>query len=222
MKFQITQIWKFENWKFKNLEVRKFENWKIWKFEGLKNYNSRCSEFLKFQNSKFWKFESSAIWKFSNLQVGKLGKCKSLDTRKFKSFKTRKFEKSKVESLKIDKYRSSKIWKLWNIKFRKFSSKHNYTFTSEIFHIHVYLTLQVTDIARNLNLTSCLDTLVENLSGGERKRLSIGVEIITKPSVLLLDEPTSGLDSTSSNQVYNTNSIICNFEKWSRKWYYFE
>ncbi|XP_060833124.1 ATP-binding cassette sub-family G member 4-like isoform X3 [Bombus pascuorum] len=61
--------------------------------------------------------------------------------------------------------------------------------------------LIVTEIAENLNLTSCLDTLVENLSGGERKRLSIGVEIITKPSVLLLDEPTSGLDSTSSNQV---------------------
>ncbi|XP_003396323.2 ATP-binding cassette sub-family G member 4 isoform X1 [Bombus terrestris] len=61
--------------------------------------------------------------------------------------------------------------------------------------------LIVTEIAENLNLTSCLDTLVKNLSGGERKRLSIGLEIITKPSVLLLDEPTSGLDSTSSNQV---------------------
>lgn len=191
----------------------------------MKDLKIRRSEKLQFSMFGIFeisKFKVLKIWKFSNLQVGKLGKCKSLDTRKFKSFKTRKFEKSKVESLKIDKYRSSKIWKLWNIKFRKFSSKHNYTFTSEIFHIHVYLTLQVTDIARNLNLTSCLDTLVENLSGGERKRLSIGVEIITKPSVLLLDEPTSGLDSTSSNQVYNTNSIICNFEKWSRKWYYFE
>lgn len=188
----------------------------------LKIRRSKKLQFSMFGIFEISKFKVLKVWKFSNLKVGKLGKCKSLDTRKFKSFKTRKFEKSKVESLKIDKYRSSKIWKLWNIKFRKFSSKHNYTFTSEIFHIHVYLTLQVTDIARNLNLTSCLDTLVENLSGGERKRLSIGVEIITKPSVLLLDEPTSGLDSTSSNQVYNANSIICNFEKWSRKWYYFE
>lgn len=196
----------------------------------MKDLKIRRSEKLQFSMFGIFeisKFKVLKIWKFSNLKVQqfaswKARKCKSLDTRKFKSFKTRKFEKSKVESLKIDKYRSSKIWKLWNIKFRKFSSKHNYTFTSEIFHIHVYLTLQVTDIARNLNLTSCLDTLVENLSGGERKRLSIGVEIITKPSVLLLDEPTSGLDSTSSNQVYNANSIICNFEKWSRKWYYFE
>lgn len=60
---------------------------------------------------------------------------------------------------------------------------------------------QVNEIAESLGLSNCLDTLANKLSGGERKRLSIGMEMITSPSVFLLDEPTSGLDSAASNQV---------------------
>lgn len=54
-----------------------------------------------------------------------------------------------------------------------------------------------------LGLDKCADTimggpLIKGVSGGERKRTSIGVELVVKPRVLLLDEPTSGLDSVRS------------------------
>ena len=42
---------------------------------------------------------------------------------------------------------------------------------------------------------------MKGISGGERKRTSIGYEMITDPRLILLDEPTSGLDSATALKI---------------------
>ena len=62
---------------------------------------------------------------------------------------------------------------------------------------------RVLDVVKYLGLTPVMDSVVgdaENrgISGGQRKRVNIGMELVADPSVLFLDEPTSGLDSCTS------------------------
>ena len=45
-----------------------------------------------------------------------------------------------------------------------------------------------------LKLEGCQNTLVKGISNGEKKRVSIGIELINNPTCIFLDEPTSGLD----------------------------
>lgn len=52
------------------------------------------------------------------------------------------------------------------------------------------------------------DDRVRGISGGERRRVSIGVDVIHDPKVLILDEPTSGLDSTSALQIIDMLKVM--------------
>ncbi len=62
------------------------------------------------------------------------------------------------------------------------------------------ITIMVSNTIEELGIEQCADTmigddLINGISGGERKRTSVGIELITSPSLLFLDEPISGLDS---------------------------
>ncbi|CAL1544610.1 unnamed protein product [Lymnaea stagnalis] len=65
---------------------------------------------------------------------------------------------------------------------------------------------RINQVIKELGLERCADTKVGNefirgVSGGERKRCNIGMELIISPGVLFLDEPTTGLDANTANTV---------------------
>lgn len=60
---------------------------------------------------------------------------------------------------------------------------------------------RVTVVLRRLGLAEKRRTRVRRLSGGQRKRVNIGVELLAEPELLVLDEPASGLDPATEGDV---------------------
>jgi ABC-type multidrug transport system ATPase subunit len=65
----------------------------------------------------------------------------------------------------------------------------------------------VDEIINKMGLVSCADTRNDRLSGGQRRRLSIGVALLKQPTLLFLDEPTSGLVRTLLLGVFSSQNM---------------
>jgi len=69
---------------------------------------------------------------------------------------------------------------------------------------------RINQALETLELTPFNDRLVRNLSGGQRKRVSIALEMMAEPSLLFMDEPSSGLDEGLDKSMMNTLRQLAN------------
>lgn len=73
---------------------------------------------------------------------------------------------------------------------------------------------RIDELIRSLGLKHCENTIIGNefvkgISGGEKRRVTMGIQLLNDPPILLLDEPTSGLDSFTSSTILEVLNILC-------------
>jgi ABC-type multidrug transport system ATPase subunit len=68
---------------------------------------------------------------------------------------------------------------------------------------------RVSEVLNELGIVNLKDQLISEISGGQRKRVAIGVEILTKPRILFLDEPTSPLDPQTIEEFLKILKNLC-------------
>ena len=67
---------------------------------------------------------------------------------------------------------------------------------------------RIEEVLRMVELSEHKDTYIRRLSGGQKKRASIAVELLANPGLFFLDEPTSGLDPGTEEQLMRTLSKL--------------
>jgi len=103
------------------------------------------------------------------------------------------------------------------------SVRETFTFACKLRNIPLH---RVDEVIRELSLLNAADTKIGNkltrgISGGEKKRVNIGLEIVRNPAVIFLDEPTTGLDSFQALSVVATlkqlsmsgRTVICSIHQ---------
>ncbi|CAD8042834.1 unnamed protein product [Paramecium primaurelia] len=101
-----------------------------------------------------------------------------------------------------------------DVLFETLSPREAFEFVANLKYTDPELKIsRVEDTIKTMKLERCQNAIIggpnlKGISGGEKKRTSIGFELVTNPSCILLDEPTSGLDSFTAFQIIHELTLL--------------